>query len=215
MKKENVVNYLIKLFWIFIIGSIIGYVVEMIVAFVQEGHIVSRKGLLYGPFIQVYGIGALLYYLTVPKIKGYKKIFLFSMIMGGIVEYLCSYIQEKCFGTVSWDYSHLLFNINGRTSLLHCMYWGGAGVLFVKFICPLINYIENVINRISFRYITIVFALFMAINISLSSLAATRQKERAQNIKPKDNIDIFFDQYYPDTVMNKVYTNKINRTVVE
>ena len=56
------------------------------------------------------------------------------MLLGGITEYLCSYIQEKAFGTISWDYSYLLFNINGRTSLLHCTYWGIAGILYITYI---------------------------------------------------------------------------------
>ena len=66
------------------------------------------------------------------------------MVLGGIVEYLFSFFQEKFFGTVSWDYSNLWFNINGRTSLLHCLYWGTGGVLFVKYIYP---FIEKLINK--------------------------------------------------------------------
>ena len=66
------------------------------------------------------------------------------MLLGGIVEYLCSYFQELLFGTISWDYSNLWFNINGRTSLLHCTYWGIGGVLFMKYVMPLINHIDNI-----------------------------------------------------------------------
>ena len=69
MKKEKLVNQSIKIFWVFIIGSLIGYVVEMIVGLVQNGHFVSRQGLVFGPFAQVYGIGILAYYFVVPKIK--------------------------------------------------------------------------------------------------------------------------------------------------
>ena len=70
MKKEEWINKVIKLFWIFIIGSIIGYGIEMIVGLVQNGHFVSRQGLVFGPFAQVYGLGILTYYFVVPKIKG-------------------------------------------------------------------------------------------------------------------------------------------------
>lgn len=126
MKKENLSFKIVKLFWIFLIGSFIGYIIETIVGIVQNGHLVSRQGLLFGPFIQVYGIGLVAYYLVMSKMKTRNniKIFLVSMILGGAVEYLFSYFQQKLFGTISWDYSNLLFNINGRTSLLHCLYWG-------------------------------------------------------------------------------------------
>lgn len=129
-KKENL-QKIIKLFWIFLIGSIIGYIIEMIVGLVQNGHFVSRQGLLFGPFIQVYGVGLVIYYLVISNIKqkNYIKIFFISMLLGGIVEYLFSFFQEVLFGTISWDYSDLIFNLNGRTSLLHCLYWGTGGVL--------------------------------------------------------------------------------------
>ena len=50
----NVIKELNKIFWIFLIGSVIGYIVEMIVALVQNGHFESRQGLVIGPFTQVY-----------------------------------------------------------------------------------------------------------------------------------------------------------------
>ena len=210
LKKENIINNFIKIFWVFIIGSIIGYVVEMIVGFVQNGHFVSRQGLLFGPFAQVYGLGILAYYFIVPKIKGgYLKIFLVTMILGGIVEYLCSYFQELLFGTISWDYSHLWFNINGRTSLLHCTYWGIGGILFMKYVMPLINNIDRIIKNTYFRTITALFVIFMLFNISVSSMAAIRQDERKHEIAASSNIDLFFDKYYSDDVMNTIYENKI------
>ena len=211
--KEKVFYHFSKAFWVFIIGSIFGYCIEMIVAFVQEGHFESRQGLIYCPFAQVYGLGALAYYFTVPHIKGkkkYLKVFLFSMVMGGIVEYLCSFIQEKWFGTISWDYSNLWFNINGRTSLLHCTYWGLAGLLFIKWVYPFIGKLDNWMKNLNFRFATVILTLFMIFNITISSMAAYRQKERIKNITAQNQIDLFFDIYYPDDVMNKVYANKIH-----
>lgn len=210
MKKEQWINKVIKLFWIFIIGSIIGYAVEMIVGFVQNGHFVSRQGLVFGPFAQVYGLGILAYYFVVPKIKGgYIKIFFITMVLGGIVEYLCSYFQELLFGTISWDYSHLWFNIHGRTSLLHCTYWGTGGILFMKYIIPLIEDIEKLIKNNYFRTVTALFAIFMIFNIAVSSMAAIRQEERNRQIAASNNIDVFFDKYYSDEIMDTIYENKI------
>ena len=210
MKKEKSINQSIKIFWVFIIGSIIGYIVEMIVGFVQNGYFVSRQGLIFGPFAQVYGLGILAYYFIVPKIKGgYIKIFFVTMILGGIVEYLCSYFQELLFGTISWDYSHLWFNINGRTSLLHCTYWGIGGILFMKFIIPFINKMDKIIKNTYFRTATALFIIFMLFNISVSSMAAMRQDERNREIAASSNIDMFFDKYYSDEVMNTIYENKI------
>ena len=97
-KKENL-QKIIKLFWIFLIGSIIGYIIEMIVGLVQNRHFVSSQGHLFGSFIQVYGVGIVIYYLVISNIKqkNYIKIFFISMLLGGIVEYLFSFFQEVLF----------------------------------------------------------------------------------------------------------------------
>ena len=207
--KEKIIQKLTKIFWIFLIGSIIGYGLEMIVGLVQNGHFVSRQGLLFGPFIQVYGVGLVAYYLVISNIKkkSYIKIFFITMLLGGIVEYLFSYFQETWFGTVSWDYSNLLFNIDGRTSLLHCLYWGIGGVLFVRFILPLIRNLNEWCKNTNFRFITAFLVLFITFDIVMSGMAGSRQLERKNNIAANGYIDNFFDEYYPDEKLEQIYSN--------
>ena len=150
MEKKNLIKELIIVFWLFIIGSILGYIFEMIVVLFQKGYFESRQGLIYGPFTPVYGIGAIIYYLILNNIKKDNKIkiFFITAILGGITEYICSLVQEKVFGTISWDYSYLIFDINGRTSLLHCSYWGIAGIIYVIYIDPFLEKLKFKINQI-------------------------------------------------------------------
>lgn len=210
MKVKNKTNELTKIFIIFMIGSLIGYIVEMIVALVQNGHLESRQGVLYGPFTPVYGIGIIVFYLFFNKVDTRQKgkIFIMSMILGGITEYLCSFLQEKIFGTVSWDYSNWIFNINGRTTLIHCTYWGIAGILYISYIEPLIPKINELLNKNLTKILAASLAVFMIFNITISSMAALRQKERNDNIAPQNKIDEFLDANYPDYYMNKVFANK-------
>lgn len=207
-KEENkILKKIVKLFCVFVIGSIIGYLLEMIVGFVQNGHFVSKQGLIYGPFSQVYGIGLVIYYLVIPNNKKNIEIFLISMFLGGIVEYIFSYLQETFFGTISWDYSNLLFNINGRTSLLHCIYWGIGGILFSKYIRPQIEKIDLLYPKMWFKVLIIFLAIFLLFDIIISSLACKRQEERKEGIEPKNNIEIFLDKTYTDEVLNEIYSN--------
>ncbi len=207
-KEENkILRKIVKVFWVFVIGSIIGYLLEMMVGLVQNGHFVSKQGLIYGPFSQVYGIGLVIYYLVIPNNKKNIEIFLISMFLGGIVEYIFSYLQETFFGTISWDYSNLLFNINGRTSLLHCIYWGIGGILFSKYIKPQIEKIDCLCPKIWFKVLTIFLAIFVVFDIIISSLACKRQEERKEGIEAKNNIEIFLDKTYTDEVLNKIYSN--------
>ena len=210
MEKKNVVKELATIFFIFMIGSIIGYVVEMIVCLVQKGYFESRQGLLYGPFTPVYGIGIIVYYIAFKFIKtrDKKKVFLITMLMGGLIEYLLSFLQEKIFGTVSWDYSNWILNINGRTTLIHCMYWGVAGILYTTFIEPLIPRFEELLEKNSVKIITCCIAFLMFFNISLSTMAGIRQKERANGIPADTRFETFLDKRYPDEYMDKVFANK-------
>lgn len=211
MTKKNLLKELNSIFWIFVIGSILGFIFETILVLFQKGYIESRSGLLYGPFTPVYGIGGIIYYIAFKfiKTKDIGKVFLITMVLGGITEYIASYVQEKLYGTISWDYSYLKINFNGRTSLLHCSYWGLAGVLYVMYIGPLIEKLKEKINtKRSLKIITGVFAIFMLFNITLSCLAADRQTERRNNVAPQNAIDTLLDNVYPDEFMDRVYSNK-------
>ena len=79
MKKERkkkiskAINEAIKIFWIFVIGSVFGFFAEIAYGIVYTRTVVFRQGLVYGPFIQVYGMGAVAYYLLIRKIQDHKK----------------------------------------------------------------------------------------------------------------------------------------------
>lgn len=210
MKKREIIIEVVTIFWLFILGSILGYIFEMIVALVQKGYFESRQGLIYGPFTPVYGIGLVIYYLILDKIniKQKTKIFFITMVLGGVTEYICSYVQEKAFGTISWDYSNLIFNINGRTSLLHCIYWGIAGILYYTYIKPMTEKLKQKIYQNNIKFITIIVSIFMIFDIGITCIAANRQTERRNNILPENKVDIFLDKHYPDEYMDRIFANK-------
>lgn len=229
MDKKRVIHELIMIFWLFIIGSIVGYIYEMIVVLFKKGYFESRQGLIYGPFTPVYGIGAIVYYMVLSRIESKNKtnsnsialstkrfgifpyllkIFLITAILGGITEYISSFVQEKAFGTISWDYSHLRFNLNGRTSLMHCTYWGIAGIMYVTLVEPLLQKIRTGIKRTKLKVVTIVLSIFMVFDITISCIAAERQEERRKNINAESPLDTFLDIYYPDEYMDKIFANK-------
>ena len=53
-------------------------------------------------------------------------------------------------------------------------------------------------------------AIFMVFNITISSMAAIRQKERLDEIPANSSVDIFLDNVYPDEYMDQVFENKKN-----
>lgn len=200
-----------KLFWLFFIASFLGVVIETIWCLLTRGVIESRTGLILGPFNLVYGGGALcmtagLYRL---KNKPNRVILVGGFIIGSIFEYICSYFQEQFFGTISWDYSNLWFNLNGRVNLLYSLFWGLLAIAWIRYLFPKASdLIEKIPNHIG-THLTWILVAFMILNTSASAMALYRQSERHVDLPPSNRIEKFFDNYYPDEVLQKIYPNMV------
>ena len=207
-------NKITKIIWLFVIGSFIGYLIETAVV-IYQGNYEVRKRLIYGAFIPVYGLGAIVYYLVLSNIKLNKEnkikniiiVFLITLIVGGVTEYICSYVQEMCFGTVSWDYSYLPFDIQGRTSLKHSTFWGLLGVTYYLLVMPWVEKADRIIDKKVTKVLTIMVSIFLIFDILISILACHRNYERRQNIEPSGKFEKFLDEHYPDEHLDKIYVN--------
>lgn len=207
-----------KLFFIFLIASVIGTIYEDLLIFVRTfletgvGVWMTHRGVIYGPFNVIYGFGAaLMCWLLLRKPYKNWQIFLYSALMGGAVEYLLSLGQELVIGTRSWDYSNQILDINGRTTLPIMLIWGAMGLVFIKIVYP---WVSSLIERISpavGENLFIVLLIFMIFNMVVSWSALIRQNLRHHEIRPLTPIGEFYDRYYPDEFLRKYYTNMERR----
>jgi len=196
-----------KIFWLFIFGCFFGFLMETILTFLHTGQILSRKGVIYGPFNPVYGFGIAILTICLAKRQNILIIFVLSALLGGSFEFICSYLQEKLFGTISWDYSNHPFNIQGRTSLKYMIYWGFLGTIYIKLVYPLLSKsIEKIPIKIG-NIITIIMLIFITIDCIVSIAAGLRQEERKDGIPAQNNIEKIIDKVYPDSRMDKIYEN--------
>lgn len=200
-----------NLFWVFFIGCFMGVVLESIYFLIAHDLFQIRAGVLYGPFNPIYGFGAIVMTVCLHWLrkKHFLFIFLCSTILGGLFEYLCSAFQELVFGTVSWDYSDLVFNINGRTSLVHALVWGVLGLAWIKWVYRYLIHLINCIPHNFLKIATIVLSIFMAFNMLLSFLAVDRQSERRQGLPSENSVDRFLDEYYPDEFLDEIFLSTI------
>jgi hypothetical protein len=166
-----------KLVGIFTVSSVAGYIVENIFAFVISGSLQGRQGMLYGPFSQVYGIGAVFLtfsILPIARDKNYQ-IFIFGGIMGGLLEAAMSYFQEIIFGSTSWHYDASKFPLlGGRTSLQYMVFWGFLSIAYIRIIFPWISGLIDRLQLKSNRFLTTIIAIFLSFNITISSFAVFR-----------------------------------------
>lgn len=213
MKKEKFAQgiCLKKAFWVFLIGSIFGVIMETIVCYFQFGAIESRKGLIYGPLNPVYGFGAVVFFIFLVKYKNPIKVFFGGMLLGGGFEYLCCLLQEKIFGTTSWNYKNQPFNIQGRTSLFLMICWGLIALLFVFIIYPVISKkIEKIPIKIG-NILTIFLAIFVIWDCIISGLACLRQNERANGYEANNKVEVYLDEHYTDEKLKEIYPHAKRR----
>ena len=214
MMKKRLFDKYAFIFVLFMVGSLIGFVYENLLTLIQ-GHYELRQGLIYEPLIPIYGLGVLLFYLLYNSVHLEKHhtivkimiVFLIGFVMGGLTEYICSYIQEKVFGTISWDYSYLKYDINGRTSLWHCFVWGMMGALFYIFVLPLLEKTKQYLKYKWVNIIVIICSIILFCDCIISWIACHRQTQRREGIEATNFIDKLLDQYYPDEYLNRIFNN--------
>ena len=205
-----------KLFWIFLFGCVFRAYWEEIISLLQHYNASHelvwqlRRGVIYGPISPIYGIGTLIIVLILGrKDRAEWKTLLYGAILGGSFEYFMSFFQEVFFHTVSWDYSNELLNINGRTTIPFALVWGLLALALVKFIYPIIS---NIVEGIPYRfglYLTRLLILLVSLDFALSWGAIIRKEFRHNGVLPITFIGEFFDNYYPDEVLNKYSNNMV------
>ncbi|MCM1371074.1 MAG: putative ABC transporter permease [Clostridium sp.] len=218
--KEKFFQKYSNTYWVILIGSFVGFIHENLLT-ILKGKFILRQGLIYEPLIPIYGIGSLVFYLIYKKLNLESKssalqimyAFIIGFLVGGITEYTCSFIQEKFFGTISWDYSNLKFDLNGRTSLFHAIFWGIAGVFFYKVLFPFIKKIQKAFTNEYVKVLTISLSVFLLIDASISALACYRRQQRLNKIDSNNFLAEFLDKAYPDEFIDRIYSNtmKVNK----
>lgn len=178
----------------FILYSIVGYMLEVIYAALVLGKFVNR-GFLNGPWCPIYGFGMVIVALTLkPVSSSLIALFIGSVLVTSIIEFVTGFVLEKVFKQKWWDYTDEPFNLGGYICLKFSLIWGIACVFVVKLVLPFTDLISSALhNTVG---IIVMFALLL---LMLADLAATvvtiagiRKKLRLMNsiaAKLRENSD--------------------------
>ena len=202
---------------VFAIGCIFGTYYEELLTlwknfWASGGELIwqSRRGLVYGPFSPVYGMGAVGIYLFFYRRKMNWQACLFGgALLGGAFEYVLSVLQEWLFGTRSWNYSDRILDIGGRTTVPYMIFWGILVLWAAKWLFPLL---EKAYRRLEGKKMNIfctVLATFLAFDIAMSLGASLRQAERRAGDPADTGIEEFFDKHFSDERLKKTYDNAV------
>lgn len=202
---------------IFTIGCIFGTYYEEILTLVKNfwasgGEIIwqSRRGLVYGPFSPIYGMGAVgIYLLFYRKKMNWQACFFGGALLGGAFEYALSWAQEWLFGTRSWNYSDRWLDIGGRTTVPYMLFWGLLVLAAAKWLFPLLEKAYQKLEGRKLNVFCLLLGMFLLFDITMSLGATLRQAQRREG-DPADNVvEQFFDKEFPDERLKQIYDNAV------
>ena len=170
----NFNTYFLYLF----IYSVIGWICEVIFCKIVHGNWTNR-GFLSGPYCPIYGFGALFIILLLGPFKENPFfIFILSLIITTLLEYITSFAMEKIFNAKWWDYSNEPLNINGRVCIGTAIPFGLLGLILTYFIHPYITIFINLIPNWLINYLIggLISLILLDIITTLSTLFNLKDK---------------------------------------
>lgn len=198
-----------NLFWIFIVGCVVGWIIEGIYTFICHGLIINHSALVIGPFNVAYGLSACLLSALLVKYQNdnYIKIFLVGFLGGTVLEYIMSWGMELVLGFTAWDYSKHFLNINGRVCFTYSVFWGILAIFWIKLIYPCLIKLINKFNYHKGKKVMIGLIVFLIFDLLLTISAIYRARELEKNIPPRNWYESFLDKTFNKEYLKNMYNN--------
>lgn len=149
------------LFLLFIVYSITGWIIEVIATYPDTKCFVNR-GFLIGPYCPIYGNCAIAMIFLLHNVTNPILLFVLSILICSVGEYVTSYAMEKIFHARWWDYSKNKFNLNGRICLVNSLAFGVLGFLLIKFVNP---FVVELITKLSPTMMNVLFYTMLTLFI--------------------------------------------------
>lgn len=202
--KENRITYS-KLFWLFIMGSLLGVLLEGVFCLFCYGHWETHVVSVWGHFCIIYGFGASGIYAgsVLMERKNTLTKFVTFAVIATVVEYLCGALLKYALDMKAWDYHGKFLNIDGIICLQMTFVWGLLGVLFSKYAVSPLEKLFAKMNGKGCKVACVCLSVFMAVNLAVTSTVILRWSERHHGAEPKSKIGIYIDDVYNDDVMEK------------
>lgn len=151
IKRENFIYFMLYAF--------VGWAYEVFLEVVVYGWGYSDRGVLFGPYCPIYGVGAFLLFICLNrliemKLDGAKRwfkpvaIFVCSMAVATALELAASYALEALTGGWPWQtYVNYAINFQGRIALSPSVRFGLGGILFIYVLQPFFEKIVSAFNK--------------------------------------------------------------------
>ncbi len=155
----------------FIIYSILGYILEIIISLLFNHNL--NSGFMYGPYTPIYGIGVCLIFSLFDKYKKikpkFKKIIIMllsSFIILTILEGIGGELLKLLYNIKLWDYSFLPLNLGKYISIEISLIWSIGITLIYFYLKPKTDKLTRKIPS----WLTIIILLIMIIDFIITNI---------------------------------------------
>ncbi|WEV72360.1 putative ABC transporter permease [Bifidobacterium sp. ESL0790] len=203
-----------NVFWLFVVGCVGGLIVEEIYHLIFFNEWQDRAGLMWGPFSPIYGFGVVILTMFLNRLwhANAGLIFLASAVIGGVFEAFVSWFMQVAFGIIAWNYSNdWLPLFGGRTSGKYMIFWGLAGLFWVRELLP---WLLKFINLIPWKWryaLTAMALVLMLVDIVVTLMALDCWYGRIAGLPQTSPVAQFFGEHFGNSVMQRRFqTMSIN-----
>lgn len=169
-EQNHIALFISQQIFFFFLCAVSGFLWEVLIMYLKDGNFANR-GFLYGPWLPIYGVGAVLLYLVlgqkellragrkekrspsgfsapIPTKKHPIRVFLLSMLFGTGLELFIGCFLDNVWNLRYWDYTSYPMNFHGYICLWSALGFGVAGMLWV---CVLSGIVTRLWLRLSAR----------------------------------------------------------------
>ena len=178
MEKDKMKMYSLRdeclfILLVFSFGGIFGFLYEELFYYIDLGYLVKR-GTTFGPWIPIYGVGAVLIVLSTYRLLRYPAaVFAVSALICGLLGLATGYFLLHFCNVRLWDYNTEIWNwgnvggfICGRSVLFF-----GASALFLQYmVCPGFRWLRDHCSRNAYLLVSVIPASLFALDIAVSRI---------------------------------------------
>lgn len=166
------------LLWTFFVYAFLGWCTEVSFAALTSGRFVNR-GFLNGPVCPIYGVGVVivLFFLE-PLRKNTVLLFVGSVLLTSLLEWLTGFVLEKIFHQRWWDYSNEPFNLGGYICLRFSIAWGLACLIVVDIIHPSIVWLIHLVPHTLGLILLALFSAGMLVDLAATVRTIARMNRQ-------------------------------------
>lgn len=206
----------LRLAFLFFIGSVVGWCVELLFRRFLSSANPERKwinpGFCVGPYLPLYGVGLCLLYLIASVTEhrlhlpvGWQRV-LVVILMGAamtLTEYIAGLLALKIMKVRLWDYSERRGNIQGIICPKFALVWTVVGAIYYLCIHPhILNALQWLSENLAFSFVIgLFFGVFILDVVHSAQLVAKLKQFAEENdvVVKHERIKVEIRRHYEET----------------